>query len=117
MDYFRFYFAYYLVMGGELKIVYASFSREESWEVIFYDSTTRRRLPVKLKLEDPQKLYELGQRGQGLPDFAAKQSLQAGIDRGRGGMFLKLTNEQYSKLLRKRKYEPCKSLTDERIRY
>lgn len=85
-----------------LKVVYASFERKEGWEVIFYDSGTQQRLPVKLNLEDPQKLHDLGQRGQGLRDLAAKQALESAISNGRGGMFLKLTDEQYKRLLRRR---------------
>jgi hypothetical protein len=69
---------------------------------IFYDNKTQQRLPVTLNLEDPQKLHDLGQRGNGLHDLAAKQALESAISNGRGGLFLKLTDEQYKKLLRRR---------------
>jgi hypothetical protein len=41
---------------------------------------------------------ELAKRSGALKDLAAKQALEKGIDMGKGGLFLKLTPEQYTKL-------------------
>lgn len=84
-----------------LKVVYASFEYKECWEVVFYDSGTQKRLPLQLRLHGAQKLNELGERGQCRTDLVAKRALEAGINVGLGGLFLKLTDEQYQKLLRR----------------
>jgi hypothetical protein len=47
---------------------------------------------------DDHKITELAKRGGALTNLEAKQALEKGIDNGKGGMFLKLTQEQYSKL-------------------
>jgi hypothetical protein len=43
--------------------------------------------------------YQL-QRGGGFPDQESRMMLNQGIEIGRGGVFLSLTEEQYSKLKR-----------------
>ena len=55
----------------------------------------------ELLLEEDEKLYELAKRGQALAELADKQSIEAAIRAGQGGLFLKLTPEQYQKLERK----------------
>ena len=40
------------------------------------------------------------QRGGGFPDQESRLMLNQGIEKGRGGVFLNLTEEQYSKLKR-----------------
>jgi hypothetical protein len=83
-----------------LKIVYASFEQKEAtWEVIMYDSGTQRQIR-RLRFEDSNKLIEMARRGQALGNLEAKQALDYGIDHGKGGMFLKLTGEQYEALKR-----------------
>ena len=80
------------------KIVYAAFERKVGWHVVFFDSASKRRLGRELLLEEDDKLYELAKRGQALNELADKQSIEAAIRGGRGGLFLKLTPEQYQKL-------------------
>ena len=65
---------------------------------MFYDSNSQKLLPRKLLLHDEEKLYELARRGQCLRDLADKQAIEVAIRNGRGGLFLKLTQEQYEKL-------------------
>jgi hypothetical protein len=66
--------------------------------VVFFDSASKRRLGRELLLEEDDKLYELAKRGGALGELADKQSIEAAIRGGRGGLFLKLTPEQYQKL-------------------
>ena len=51
-----------------------------------------------MTLDDPQKLIEMAKRGGGLPNLEADQMLRHGIEIGRGGVWLSLTEEQYKKL-------------------
>ena len=78
--------------------MYAAFERLMGWRVVFFDSASKRRLPRELLLEQDDKLYELAQRGRALGNLADKQALETAIQRGKGGLFLKLTDEQYRKL-------------------
>jgi hypothetical protein len=43
-----------------------------------------------------QKLYEAARRGHGLKDLASARSLDEAIATKRGGIWLDLTDEQYS---------------------
>jgi hypothetical protein len=52
----------------------------------------------QLDLDGPEKLIEMAQRGGWLPNCEADQVLRYGIEMGRGGVWLSLTEEQYRKL-------------------
>jgi hypothetical protein len=65
---------------------------------VFFDSNSQRRLGRELPLQDDEKLYEFAERGNALRDLADKQAIKAAIRGGKGGLFLRLTNEQYRKL-------------------
>jgi hypothetical protein len=80
------------------RVVYAAFERKVGWHVVFFDSASKRRLSRELILEQDDKLYELAKRGQALRELADKQALDGAIQGGKGGLFLKLTDDQYRKL-------------------
>jgi hypothetical protein len=66
--------------------------------VVFDDSGSQKRVPRRLLLRDEEKLYEMARRGQCLRNLADKQAIEVAIRAGRGGLFLKLTQEEYAKL-------------------
>jgi hypothetical protein len=51
-----------------------------------------------LTFTDPDKIVQLAERGDGLPTLESRQMLELGIKSGRGGIFLRLTQDQVSKL-------------------
>ena len=51
-----------------------------------------------LHFSDPAKITELAERGDGLANLESRQALESGIRAGLGGIFLRLTSEQLSKL-------------------
>jgi hypothetical protein len=55
-------------------------------------------LPKKLSFSDPEKIRELAQEGEACGDSESLQMLEQAIEAGRGGVFLRLTPEQYDKL-------------------
>jgi hypothetical protein len=57
-------------------------------------------LPRKLTFADPEKIRVLARRGDALDTSEAKQMLEYAIDVGRGGIYLRLTPEQFTKLRR-----------------
>lgn len=83
--------------------MYACFERKDGWHVVFYDSATKRRLGRELLLQNNEKLYELARKGHALRELADTQSIEAAIRGGRGGLFLKLTPDQYRTLEGRRK--------------
>jgi len=54
--------------------------------------------PRKLNLATSDKLIGLVERGGGLPDLASRQAIDQAIAKGRGGIFLNLTQKQYEQL-------------------
>jgi hypothetical protein len=68
------------------------------WMCSFLESAAKTCLPRKVTLKDPEKLIEMAERGGGLPNLEAGQMLRHGIEMGRGGPWLSLTEEQYQKL-------------------
>jgi hypothetical protein len=68
------------------------------WYCQFLESDLKTPLPRKLTFQTAEKVEELIRRGGGMTDLAAKQAVEHGIEMGRGGVYLKLTGEQYRKL-------------------
>ncbi len=75
-----------------------SFQHREGWHCAFLEADAKTSLPRKLHFEDQQKLIEMAKRGGGLTNLEADQMLRHGIEIGRGGVWLSLTEEQYHKL-------------------
>jgi hypothetical protein len=78
--------------------VYLSFQLRDGWRCQFLETDLKTALPKKLHFNTPDKLIELVERGGGLPDQESRAMLNQAIEIGRGGVFLRLNAEQYSKL-------------------
>ncbi|MDE3148852.1 MAG: hypothetical protein KGL37_05225 [Acidobacteriota bacterium] len=74
------------------------FQFRQGWQCQFPESHLKTSLPSKPVLADSEKLIGLIERGGGLPDLASRQALDQAIAKGRGGVFLDLTPEQYGQL-------------------
>ena len=59
-------------------------------------------LPLKLTFENEDKIRKTVERGGGLSNLEARSMLDHGIEIGRGGVWLEMTEEQYRKLLKQR---------------
>jgi hypothetical protein len=53
-----------------------------------------------LAFTDPEKIRELARRGEAWGDSESRQMLEHAIETGRGGVYLRLTPEQYAMLRR-----------------
>jgi hypothetical protein len=51
-----------------------------------------------MNFQDEDKVVEFARRGGALANLEAKQAIEKGISDGKGGVFLKLSPEQYAKL-------------------
>ena len=57
-------------------------------------------IPKKLHFKSHEKIREIAERGGCNLNLEARQSLEHGIEIGRGGIWLELPEEQYHKLRR-----------------
>ncbi len=80
-----------------LRPIYVAFEQKKGWEVIVYDRASQQRIRT-LQFQDEGKLLEMVRRGGGLANLEAKQSIERAISDGKGGVFLRLTPEQFAKL-------------------
>jgi hypothetical protein len=78
--------------------IYMSFFLREGWYVQFLEQDLQTPLPRKFNFKDPEKIREIARRGEALGTQEAKQMLEHAIETGRGGVYLRLTPEQYRKL-------------------
>lgn len=78
-----------------LKVVYVAFEKKVFWHLVISDSNSQQRI-CTLVFADDDKIVELVRRSGGLTNLESKQALERGIDNGKGGVFLKVTPEQYA---------------------
>jgi hypothetical protein len=78
--------------------VYMSFFFRSGWQVQFLEADLRTPLPKKLTFSDPDKIRELARKGEAWGDSESRQILEHAIETGRGGLYLRLTPDQYRKL-------------------
>jgi hypothetical protein len=80
--------------------VYMYFFKRGGWQVQFTEADLKTPLPRKLTFSDPEKIRELARRGDAWGTSEARQMLEHAIETGRGGIYLRLTPEQYARLRR-----------------
>jgi hypothetical protein len=80
--------------------VYLYFVRRDGWYCQFLEPDLKTPLPKKVTFAHADKIRELARRGEALGTLEAKQALEHAIEMGRGGIYLRLTGEQYSRLKR-----------------
>jgi hypothetical protein len=78
--------------------VYVSFQDRHGWQCQFLEADLKTPLPKRLHFTSSDKVVELVERGGGITDQESRLMLEQGISMGRGGVFLRLTDEQYAAL-------------------
>jgi hypothetical protein len=78
--------------------VYASFQNRKGWHVSFLEEDLKTSLRKHLTFADPKKIIELAERGGAKMTSEDRAMIAHGIENGRGGIWLQLTDEQYRKL-------------------
>jgi hypothetical protein len=79
--------------------IYMTFFFRQGWQVQFLESDLKTPLPKKMTFTDPNKIRELARRGEVWGDSESRQMLEHAIETGRGGVFLRLTPDQYARLM------------------
>ena len=80
--------------------VFMTFFQRSGWQVQFLEADLRTPLPRKFTFTDPDKIRELARKGEAWGDSESWQMLEYAIENGRGGVYLRLTPDQYKKLRR-----------------
>ena len=80
--------------------VFMTFFQRSGWQVQFLEADLKTPLPRKLTFTDPEKIRELARKGEAWGDSESRQMLEHAIETGRGGVYLRLTPDQYAKLRR-----------------
>jgi hypothetical protein len=80
--------------------VYMQFVRRDVWHVMFQEPGLQTPLPKTLTFRDEGKIRELARRGEAWNDSESRQMLEYAIAKGEGGVYLRLTPDQYARLRR-----------------
>jgi hypothetical protein len=76
------------------------FVRLDVWHVTFLEPGFDRPLPKRLIFKDEGKIRELARRGEAWQTSEDRQMLDYAIAKGEGGVYLRLSPEQYARLRR-----------------
>lgn len=78
--------------------IYVSFQCRDGWHCQFLESDLQTPLPRNLHFKSAENVMQLVERGGGMTDSDARAMVRQGIEMGRGGIFLSLSEEQYRTL-------------------
>lgn len=78
--------------------VYMSFMEREGWLCQFLEEDLKTPLPRRVIVKSVDKVREMARKGGASMNLESHQALEHGIEMGRGGVWLELTEEQYGKL-------------------
>ena len=81
-----------------LRRVYCTFFLRDGWSVQFLEADAKTAVGRIRTFAEPDKIREMIARTPTKMNVEAKQALEYGISRGRGGLYLDLTEAQYRKL-------------------
>ena len=76
-----------------------SFVQRDGWLCQFLEEDLKTALPRKMHFRNEQKVREIARRGGASLNLETLQAFDHGIEIGRGGIWLELSDEQYRKLL------------------
>lgn len=84
-----------------MRRIYMSFFLRKGWVCGFLEEDLKTAIGRGCILASPEKVKDLISRTPTRMDLAAHQAVDHGIENGRGGLFLSVTDEQYQKLKKK----------------
>ncbi len=74
------------------------FFQRSGWYCQFLEEDLKTPPPKTTTLDDPARLLEIAERGGYLMNLEGRQAIEHAIENERGGVWLRLTDEQYQKL-------------------
>lgn len=70
----------------------------EAWMCHFMEEDLKTPLPRKLRFNAPEKIRAIVDKVGNFANLQDRQALDYGLEIGRGGVWLQLTDEQYKRL-------------------
>jgi hypothetical protein len=80
--------------------IFMQFVRRDVWHVTFLEPGLQTPLPKTLTFKDEGKIRELARRGEAWQTLEDRQMLDYAIEKGEGGVYLRLSPGQYARLRR-----------------
>jgi len=74
--------------------LYMSFMQRDGWYCQFLEEDLKTPLPRKVTVSTAEKVREMARKGGASMNLESHQALELGIENGRGGVWLELTEEQ-----------------------
>ncbi|MEA2261157.1 MAG: hypothetical protein QOJ51_3982 [Acidobacteriaceae bacterium] len=78
--------------------IYMQFVLRDGWQVSFLEADLATSLAAAVTFTDPERIRELARQGKALETSEARALFEYSIGKGRGGIHLDLTSEQYALL-------------------
>jgi hypothetical protein len=78
--------------------VYMYYMLREGWMCQFLEEDLKTPLPRRLQFKNPEKIRAIVDKVGNFADLQARQALDYGLEIGRGGVWLVLTESQYMRL-------------------
>ena len=98
--------AYFCQQGAVTRVsahrVLMNFMHRDGWHISFLEEDCRTTLPLHLTFAFSDKIVEMHARWGAYRTLAERAAVEHGIEIGRGGVWLKLTTEEYRRLKMKR---------------
>jgi hypothetical protein len=82
--------------------VYMYYMFREGWLCQFLEEDLKTPLPRQLHFRDAVKIRAIVEKVGNFADLQDRQALDYGLEIGRGGVWLQLTQEQYERLMDQR---------------
>jgi hypothetical protein len=80
--------------------IFMQFVRRDFWHVTFLEPGLQTPLPKTLTFKDEGEIRELARRGEAWQTYEDRQRLDYAIAKGEGGVYLRLSPDQYARLRR-----------------
>ena len=78
--------------------IYMYYMLRENWMCQFLEEDLKTPLPRRLYFNDPEKIRRIVEKVGNFADLQDRQALDYGLQMGRGGVWLQLSEEQYRRL-------------------
>lgn len=78
--------------------IYMYYMFREGWTCQFLEEDLKTPLPHRLRFADPAKIRAIVEKVGNFANLQDRQALDYGLEIGRGGVWLQLTEEQYRRL-------------------
>lgn len=81
--------------------IYLQFMLNKHWQCQFLEEDLKTSLHREVSFSDAAKLFTMAERGGYRMNLEGRQAIEHAIEKGRGGIWLHLNEDQYARLKRR----------------